>query len=59
MFLIAKSLTSKNLVKLESIESSTIFTRGWGVARAGFGDVIWVGMQLVQHGFGKGSDSVG
>ena len=29
MLLIAKSPTSKNLVKLEGIESSRMFTRGW------------------------------
>ena len=44
MVLIAKTPTSENVVKLESIESSIIFTRGWGVARADFRDVIRIGM---------------
>ena len=56
MLLITKMSTSKNLVKLESIGSSTISTRGWGVALADFGDVIRVGMQFVEHVFGKQSD---
>ena len=59
MVLIAKTPTSENVVKLESIESSIIFTRGWGVARADVGDVIRVEMQFVEQSFGKGSDSVG
>ena len=59
MLLIVNSLTSKNLVKLEGTESSMIFTMGWGDARADVGNVIRVGMQFVEHGFGNGSASVG
>ena len=59
MLLVAKPPTSKNLVELEGIEGSIISTRGWCVAQTDVGDVVWVGMQLVEHGFGKGGCSVG
>ena len=57
--MIVKVSTAKNIVKLESIESGTVFKRGWGVARADVGDIIQVGIQFVGHSFRKRSGGVG
>ena len=52
MLLIAKSPTSKNLVKLEGIKCSAIFTQCWCVAWSDVGDVVWICVELADHGFG-------
>lgn len=59
MLLVAEPPTSKNLVKLEGIECSAIFTRGWCVAWSYVRDVVWICMELADHGFGEGDSGVG
>ena len=52
MLLVSKPPTPKNLVKLEGIKGSTSFTLGWCVASLDVGDVVWICMELADHGFG-------
>ena len=41
-------------MKLGGVKRSTISKRAWCVARADVWDVVWVGMQLVEHGLERG-----
>ena len=59
MLLVSKPPTPQKNMKLEGIKGSAIFTWGRCVAWPDVGDVVWICMELDDHGFGQGDGSVG